>query len=52
MAEAVKISLSKIKSGDCLMLSPGCPSWDMYASYKKRGRDFKDKIKSQSNFLD
>lgn len=45
MQEAVKTSAADLKAGDCLLLSPACPSWDMYSSYKERGREFKKYVK-------
>ncbi len=42
MKEAVNTATEKLTAGDCLLLSPGCPSWDMYSSYRKRGHDFRD----------
>ncbi len=42
MEEAVNIAAKNIEKSDCLLLSPGCPSWDMYNSYRERGRDFKE----------
>jgi len=44
MQEAVKDSFKDIKRGDTLLLSPGCPSWDMYESYKKRGLEFQNEV--------
>ncbi|MFW6256805.1 MAG: UDP-N-acetylmuramoyl-L-alanine--D-glutamate ligase, partial [Bacillota bacterium] len=40
MEQAVKKAIQKSKSQDCVLLSPGCPSWDMYSSYKQRGEKF------------
>ncbi|MFO7815355.1 MAG: cyanophycin synthetase, partial [Halanaerobiales bacterium] len=45
MDEAVQEALKKIKKGDTILLSPGCPSWDMYESYKKRGLAFQKEVK-------
>ncbi|MFW5995701.1 MAG: UDP-N-acetylmuramoyl-L-alanine--D-glutamate ligase [Halanaerobiaceae bacterium] len=44
MAEAVAVAARESEPGDCLLLSPGCPSWDMYDSYRERGRDFREEI--------
>lgn len=44
MREAVETAFKNKQPGDCLLLSPGCPSWDMYSSYKERGNDFKKEV--------
>ncbi len=40
MKEAVQTASKQLVGGDCLLLAPGCPSWDMYSSYKVRGQEF------------
>lgn len=45
MKEAVEIATSHLKKGDILLLSPGCPSWDMYTSYQERGREFQEMVR-------
>ncbi len=45
MQAAVRASLIDIKKGYTVLLSPACPSWDMYESYKKRGKDFQKEVK-------
>ncbi|PAB58827.1 UDP-N-acetylmuramoyl-L-alanine--D-glutamate ligase [Anaeromicrobium sediminis] len=42
MNEAVKAASAMAVSGDCVLLSPACASWDMYKSYEVRGKDFKE----------
>ncbi len=49
MQEAVKTAFKKMEAGDCLLLSPACPSWDMYESYKVRGSIFKKEVKNMLN---
>lgn len=49
MQEAAKESLKDIVQGDTVLLSPGCPSWDMYESYKKRGKEFQEEVKKILN---
>lgn len=42
--EAVRVSASLSKSGDSVLLSPACASWDMFKSYEQRGEKFKDSV--------
>ena len=44
MKEAVKVSYDQAESGDVVLLSPACASWDMYKSFEARGLDFKDNV--------
>ena len=44
LEEAVKICAEHAKSGDAVLLSPACASWDMFKSYEVRGRMFKDLV--------
>lgn len=44
MEEAVKTSYEIGRSGDVVLLSPACASWDMYKSFEVRGNDFKDNV--------
>jgi UDP-N-acetylmuramoylalanine--D-glutamate ligase len=40
MAEAVRLARRAARPGDAVLLSPGCASFDWYASYADRGDDF------------
>lgn len=41
MEEAVAMAESSSASGDTVLLSPACTSWDMYGSYVERGNHFR-----------
>lgn len=41
LEEAVKLAYSKSVSGDTVLFSPACASWDMYKNYIERGNHFK-----------
>jgi len=43
--EAVFISYQKSRIKDTVLLSPGCPSFDSFSSYKERGNHFKKLIR-------
>ena len=44
--EAVLMAFQKSRSGDIILLSPGCASYDMFRNYEERGEYFK-KLVSQ-----
>ncbi|MEN1759527.1 UDP-N-acetylmuramoyl-L-alanine--D-glutamate ligase [Anoxynatronum sibiricum] len=39
--EAVREAAALAESGDSVLLSPACASWDMYANFEERGAHFK-----------
>jgi UDP-N-acetylmuramoylalanine--D-glutamate ligase len=46
MDEAVKMAAGRAASGDAVLLSPGCASFDMYDGYAERGRAFQAAVRS------
>lgn len=45
LKEAVEISAAEAVSGEAVLLSPACASWDMFKSYEERGKLFKQYVK-------
>jgi UDP-N-acetylmuramoylalanine--D-glutamate ligase len=46
MSEAVKIAYSVAESGDNVLLSPCCASFDLFEDYEDRGRQFKNAVRT------
>lgn len=44
LEEAVTIASELTRTGDAVLLSPACASWDMFDSYEQRGNMFKDYV--------
>jgi UDP-N-acetylmuramoylalanine--D-glutamate ligase len=47
--DAVKISMSKASSGDVVLLSPGCASFDMFINFEERGKKFKEFVRKMQD---
>lgn len=45
LEEATRAAYKDSNSGECILLSPACASWDMFESYEVRGRLFKDLVR-------
>lgn len=43
--EAVLVAYQKSRIGDIILLSPGCPSFDIFDSFEERGNYFKNLVK-------
>lgn len=43
--EAVKTAFNLCASGDVVLLSPGCASFDLFKNYEDRGKQFKQAVK-------
>ena len=46
MSEAVKMAYKIAETGDSVLLSPACASFDLFESYEDRGRQFKNAVRS------
>ena len=44
MQEAIEQARDLARSGDVVLLSPGCTSYDWYSNYGERGDDFRDRV--------
>jgi len=47
LKEAVEYCRGKAVSGDAVLLSPACASWDMFASFEERGNLFKQYVRKE-----
>lgn len=45
MADAVRASYNVAKTGDIVLLSPACASFDLFESYEDRGKQFKNAVR-------
>jgi UDP-N-acetylmuramoylalanine--D-glutamate ligase len=45
MSEAIKIAYKIAESGDNVLLSPACASFDLFDNYEDRGRQFKEAVR-------
>jgi UDP-N-acetylmuramoylalanine--D-glutamate ligase len=46
LRQAVESAYKDARSGDVVLLSPGCASFDEFANYKERGNFFKDVVRN------
>jgi UDP-N-acetylmuramoylalanine--D-glutamate ligase len=47
--EALKFCTDSAVSGDAVLLSPACASWDMFPNYETRGKKFKEYVNKLSD---
>jgi UDP-N-acetylmuramoylalanine--D-glutamate ligase len=45
MGEAVKVAYKLADRNDTVLLSPACASFDLFADYEDRGRQFKEAVR-------
>ena len=46
LREAVEVAAAGAAAGEVVLLSPACASFDMFADYQDRGRQFKALVQS------
>lgn len=49
MDESVRAAYGMSSSGDTILLSPACASWDMYTNFEQRGEHFKTLVHKLAN---
>jgi len=49
MEEAVRVAFDRSQTGDAILLSPACASWDMYDNFEQRGDHFKACVRDMEN---
>ena len=45
LKQVVKAAYENARSGDVVLLSPACASWDQYKCFEDRGTEFKNLVK-------
>jgi UDP-N-acetylmuramoylalanine--D-glutamate ligase len=43
--DAFRAAIENASSGDVVLLSPACASFDLFKNYEQRGKLFKEKVK-------
>lgn len=46
LADAVTAAVGYAESGDAILLSPACASYDMFSDYQERGKQFREIVRS------
>lgn len=52
LEEAVRTLYAEASSGDVILLSPACASFDAYGNYAERGEHFKKIVEKMKNEID
>ena len=51
MVDVVREASGLARPGDTVLLAPGCASWDMFADYTDRGRQFAEAVRALDGFV-
>lgn len=49
LARSFDRALEEVESGEMVLLSPACTSWDQYPNYKERGRHFRRLVEEKAH---
>lgn len=52
LGDTMKVASTRAESGDVVLLSPCCASFDLFKNYENRGELFKEKVRELKEFCD